>query len=339
MDYRKLTAEHWNNLDSTGSFVSGYISTLLTAKENNTSDIHIFKDESDHMHFSIKTSGLKRKSINDPGVNGLQIKLTKFRLENKEVNEFIDIKCTISSYVNEFTEVVKEISHAILEEKEKPEKAIKRITNNWISFWANQCKNILSEERQIGLICELLFLKKLCTINSDKALNFWVGPLGEKHDFNFTDWSFEVKGTRKKDCIHTINGIDQLQSNNKKKLAFLSYMVSLKADSTDHSINLPTLIKQIKLDHFSKKPNLIVRLNELLAGAGYSPIHNKEYSYFNLEVNSNTFYEVNENFPKLTSNMLTGMIHKRVFKIRYDISLEGLTGTDIDLIPIGDYFY
>lgn len=218
MKYNKLTTDKWNELDSSGSLVSGYKSTWLSLNDNEESNLNIFKDENNHYHLAIKVMGLKNDDVEDPGVNGLQVSLTKYRIGKGDVNQFIDVQCRIQSYLKEFTEVVKEIAHCILKEKEKPEVATKKVISNWVSFWANQRTSILSEEDQIGMICELLFLEKLCEINPEKALNSWRGPLGEKHDFNFTDWNIEVKGTRKKVRTHTINGIEQLMPSKNKTL-------------------------------------------------------------------------------------------------------------------------
>lgn len=339
MNYKKLTADKWGNLDSSGSLVSGYKSAWLSIKDNEESDLHIFKDEAGHNHLAIKAPGLRKDAIEDPGVNGLQVELARYRFGDGEVNQFVDIRCGIESYVEEFTEVVREIAHAILVDEEKPEKATKHIINNWVSFWANQRKNILSEEDQIGLICELLFLEKLCDLNSGKALSTWTGPLGEKHDFNFTDWNLEVKGTRKRGRIHTVNGIEQLQPSYNKKLGFISFMVSAGRETKGNTKNLPSLIGKITQNYLKDKPDLVVRFNELLAGNGYNPVHRNEYIKFNVEVNTATFYEVDDDFPKLTSSMLNEPLDTRVSKVRYDVSFEGITGLDFEEMSIGEYFY
>ena len=225
MDYKKLTVETWKKLDDSGSLVSGYKSTWLALNDQKKSDFHIFRDELDQYHLAIESPKISKNEIEDPGVNGLQIGLVNYKFENGVINQFIDLKCNIAAYLEEFTEVVKEITQAVLEKGEQPLNAINQVVRNWISFWANQRKQILSEEEQIGLICELLTLSKLCKINPSNALNTWTGPLGEKHDFNFTDWNFEVKGTRKTGRIHTINSIDQLKPSNTKKLAFISFIL------------------------------------------------------------------------------------------------------------------
>lgn len=338
MNYLELTAEVWSSLKAPDYESGGYPSIMLGIDESEKSFLHLFKDKNGYYHLAIEASDLQPKDIDDPGVNGLQVKVVDYRFQGGSTTRFIDLTCSIAGYIEEFTEIVREISKAILVDKEQPVNAVNQRINNWISFWANQRKEVLSEEDQIGLICELLFLKKLCALNSDKALSSWTGPLGEKHDFNFINWNFEVKGTRRKGRAHTVNGIEQLQSAYNKKLGFVSFMVSTGRDEKDNTINLPRLIEKIIHDYLKGKPNLVVRFNELLAGYGYNPIHRNEYINFNVEVNNAAFYEVDDNFPKLTINMLKEPLDNRVSKVRYEISLEGIAGLDFEEIRLGDYF-
>ncbi len=337
MDYRNLSVETWKELSESGNRVAGYKSTWLALNDKEESDLHIFKDELGQYHLAIKTTDTENSTFEDPGVNGLQLGMFKYRFEDGEVNQFIDLKCNIVNYLEEFTEVVKEIAKGILINKEQPLSTVNQVIKSWISFWANQKKHILSEEAQIGLICELFILRTLCKINPKNALKSWTGPLGQKHDFNFADWNFEVKGTRKTGQIHTINGIDQLTPPLNKHLGFLSFLVS--ESNGDKAINLNTIIESIVKDFFNNKPDLIVHLNELLAAVGYSPIHAKEYFKFNIEINKATFFEVNNDFPKLTLEMINKPLSTRVSLIRYDISLEGIIGSDLNDINWGDYFY
>jgi Putative PD-(D/E)XK family member, (DUF4420) len=337
MIYNKLNIGTWKTLDNLGNSISGYKSIWLSLKINEKSNLHIFKDELDNYHFVIQAMKVNKDDIEDPQVNGLQIGIFQYKFQNGNSNQFIDMKCNISGYLEEFTEIVKEITKLILENKIKPINAINHVISNWISFWANQNKYVLSKEEQIGLICELLTFNNLCKINPSNALNTWKGPLGEKHDFNFTDWVLEVKGTRKSNRAHTVNGIDQLKPPDNKNLAFLSFIVS--ESNNIKSMNLPSLIDIVISRHFQMKPSFTVRFNELLAGTGYSPVHSEIYRKFNIEIMESTLFIVDDKFPKLTSSMLCLPLSSRVSRIRYDISLEGIKGKKLNEVNWGNYFY
>lgn len=337
MDYKKLKLEVWDRLDESGDFVSGYHSILLAADDTVESGLHIFKDENGYYHFAIEIAGVSKNDIKDPQVNGLQIGIFSYRLKDEKIGQFVDIICSTSGYLEEFTEVVKEISSSILDKEEKPLDAINQTIRNWISFWTKQKTDILSEEEQIGLICELLILETLCNINASNALQSWGGPKGEKHDFTFTDWSLEVKGTRHSKRIHKVNGIDQLKSAKNKRLAFVSFL--LTTSGSNLLINLPSLIESISKKFFIKKPDLLLKFNELLASSGYSPIHAEVYCRFNLEIVDSGFFEVDGDFPKLTSDMLSIPLSSRISSVSYDISLDGIGGKKLDVLSWGNYFY
>ena len=339
MNYSELTPEIWGSLKSPDQVSGGYPSITLSNIEGKKSSLHIFKDKSGYYHFAIEAPGLEPKDLVDPGVNGLHLKLVDYQFQGGPIGRFIDLTCNITGYIEEFTEIVREIAKAILVDGEKPLNAVNQRIINWICFWAAQRKQILVEEDQIGLICELLFLETLCAVDPNEALNAWTGPLGDKHDFNFTDWNFEVKGTRKKGRIHIVNGIEQLDPPYNKRLGFVSFMVSSSKTEKEKSINLPELINKIKFEYLKDRPDLVIRFNELLAENGYSPIHRNEYIKFNVEVNAANLFEVDDDFPKLTHSMLSEPLDTRVSSVKYNISLEGIRSEEFYQLDIRDYVF
>lgn len=337
MNYKSLNIKTWENLKSTGDLASGYQSIWLSVQDRVESNLHIFKDRTGYSHFAIEATNINKYDIEIPNVNGLQVLLISYKFNNGKVSQFIDIICNISGYLEEFTEVVKEIAKAILENGESPLDAVNQTISSWISFWSRQRRELLSEEELVGLICELLILNNLCKINPNIALKSWAGPLGEKHDFNFTDWTIEVKGTRKAERTHIINGIDQLKPYKDKQMAFVSFLVA-KSDNVN-SVNLPVLIESLVKNFFKKQPELTIRFNELLSEGGYNPIHSEEYKKFNVEIAESTFFEVNEDFPKLTSEMINQPLSNRISAVKYNITLDGMAGIDLSNLSWGNYFY
>lgn len=337
MYYKKLIVETWSELDRTGSLVSGYNSRCLSLKDNSVSILHLFVDQVGHFHLAVEVDDLLASNVQDPGVNGLKVEAVSYRLSGNSPQVFLDLTCTIGGYLLEFTRIVKQIAEAILLNHADPANAVFRIIHNWKSFWANRRNEVLSEERQIGIICELLVFMRLCRINPQYALKCWRGPLGEKHDFIFSDWGLEVKGTRRANRVHTVNGIEQLQAPENKQLAFVSFIVTLSENRDSYS--LPDLIIDIRNTFFSGRPNLELHFNELLAGAGYNPVHDDVYRRFLVKVLDSTLYFVNAEFPKLTSQMLNEPLGLRVSGVKYDISLDGMVGVGLASLNWGDFFY
>lgn len=180
-------------------------------------------------------------------------------------------------------------------------------------------------------------MKKLCEINPVNALSSWKGPLKEKHDFIFSDWVFEVKGTRKEGHIYTINGLDQLKPPLGKHLALSSFLAAKSDDSISKS--LQDLIEDIEKKSLNGKADLIEQFYKLLTGCGYSRIHKEEYRKTKFNIYDGKFFTINESFPKLTPDYFKQPLDCRVSGIQYSIDLEGLSGEVFEYIAFGKYFY
>ncbi|MFB6775615.1 PD-(D/E)XK motif protein [Streptomyces sp. NPDC056337] len=81
----------------------------------------------------------------------------------------------------------------------------------------------MSPERRLGLHGELAVLARLArTIGWLTALDAWVGPAGEEHDFALSDVDLEVKTTASESRKHTIHGLGQLTATPGRPLWFAS---------------------------------------------------------------------------------------------------------------------
>ncbi len=336
MDYRKLSTLTWNELDTFGNIVSGYTGRWLSSNDNLASPIHIFKDETKRYHLTIEINGTQLP-VQNVQVNGLSIGPAQYRISGDQPKHVIDLCCNSSGYLEEFTEIAKEISRNILDNHEKPIDAVNRVVRNWISFWSIPNKNILSDNEIIGLICELDILTTLLQINAPLALISWTGPNGSRHDFTFTDWTMEVKGTKNGKHAHIINGIDQLKPVTDKSLAILS-CVLIESDLGD-AISLQSLIDTITEIHLQLRPDLTVRFNELLASVGYSPLYASEYKKRKFKMVESTLFELDDSFPKLTSDDLINPLNSRISSVKYTVTLEGFAGANARALNWGKYFY
>jgi hypothetical protein len=81
----------------------------------------------------------------------------------------------------------------------------------------------LSRERRLGLHGELAVLVRMAeTIGWQAALDTWVGPTGEEHDFALESADLEVKTTASERRRHTIHGLGQLTETAGRPLWFAS---------------------------------------------------------------------------------------------------------------------
>jgi len=327
----------WSEIPKSEKSTDGYLGFFINHANQSKLDLLIFRDENNKKHFVIEINSIKGKEIADPNVNGLRIDVKQFRFNDMELKSFIDLECSLDDYLEEFTEIIKAISTEILIHNQDAVASVNCIIENWKSFWDSRVREILSEEDQVGLLCELIILELLCNINPSMALTSWRGPLGEKHDFVFSDWGFEVKGTRSSKHLHWINGIDQLKKSKNKDLAFVSFLVTMS--KSKNSISIQSLIFTIVTGPLKNKPLLIQNFYSLLISAGYSKVFAEEYEKYCFDIIDCLIFHVDESFPKFTSEDLNKPLSNRVSEIRYKIDLQGLKGENMNGIQMGNYFY
>lgn len=330
MNFLKLNTDVWKGLNSSGTSAIGYKGIWLSTDDETDSTLHIFKDEFDNYHLAIEVNeDIDPKKVIDPKVNGLNVNLSSYLIGGSLRRNFLDIRCNLNGYLPEFTKVTKDICAAILHGAKDPLVAVNEIINKWIAFWNNQTSRILSEEEQIGLLCELTVLRIIAVTNPERVINGWVGPFKERHDFMFDKTSIEVKGTRSGSRTHTINGVDQLLPFPGKDLLFVSFLVSRSEEL--NAISLPFTINEL-YNTLQDYPVLIIRLNELLSNTGYSPLNSDEYESFRFLVSDSQCYWVNNKFPFLTRYNISSPLIERISSIRYDITLEGIPGVSLEKI-------
>lgn len=90
----------------------------------------------------------------------------------------------------------------------------------------------MSRETVIGLFGELLFLESLIgVIGAPAALDAWLGPAAEEHDFVLPDFDVEVKTTLSERRQHHITNETQLMPTSSRPLWFLSVQITRGGDT------------------------------------------------------------------------------------------------------------
>jgi hypothetical protein len=324
---KHLNLENWENLKQPDKAKNYSASTINHADPA----IYIFKDHHGMHHYAIKSDG--KKSFKDPKINGVQIAVNQYNLNKTIIETFIDIKCNSSVYLEQFTYLMDQLTDNLLLNPQNTNETVNKIIGLNRVFWEKQRKIILSKEAQIGLICEMDVLKRIIDI-SPKVINNWTGPNGSKYDFMFTDYSFEVKGTRRDSHVHIINGLDQLDVTENNNLLLISYL-AVETD-TENSLSVDSFVSEIS-ELLNNDLDILEKFNNLLYDSGYSPFDAEEYSKF--EIYDPRSYLVDDDFPKLVRSMLSSTYSDRVSKIRYNVDLEGLKYKSLDKVNFGKYFY
>jgi len=104
--------------------------------------------------------------------------------------------------------------------------------------------SILSVDAQVGLLGELWVAHRLLSSHGRSAVNSWLGPTGQAHDFRFADIELEVKATRGAERRHMISSLTQLVPSPGLRL----YLVSIQLASAGGSpgVSVPTAVGRIQ---------------------------------------------------------------------------------------------
>ncbi|WP_277755882.1 PD-(D/E)XK motif protein [Paenibacillus luteus] len=194
----------------------------------------------------------------------------------------------------------------------------------WQQFFSKINNGGLSLEAQRGLYGELYllryFLKKEC--HPDIVMN-WQGPFRKHIDFLFDGIGLEVKTTFSVKPIKvTISSEYQLEA---KELELL-YLVVLQLEEAEKSgETLFEIILEIR-ELLSEWPTYSKQYETALLAVGYHDVQHELYSIDRYNVNEILYFRINEQFPKIT----TEMIPNHVVNVRYDILLEGLSEFQTD---------
>jgi hypothetical protein len=188
--------------------------------------------------------------------------------------------------------------------------------------------SLLSVERQIGLLGELIVLERLIAKTGVGALDAWIGPTGEPHDFRIQKNEFEVKTTLKPHRIHTIHGAEQLVASDGCTLHLVS--VLLGPPGTDTGVSLAEKINGIK-SAFEKDAIRRDRFTSQLEAVGYRDADSHHYKRRFAIRRPIAIVTIDKTFPALTRpaiQQVLGAGSARIESVQYDLNIEGLVSEE-----------
>jgi hypothetical protein len=200
----------------------------------------------------------------------------------------------------------------------------------WQDFLKKKRNEKLDKPKQMGLIGELTFLKKLFSIiDLRSAIDAWKGPDKYAKDFLISSNGFEIKSKNSGlNAKVKISSEYQLLKDDLNKLFLVVYVIDNSSKSNQRAFILNDLISEIR--EFIKKndPDCLAIFNSKINDYGFSDDHNYSKDYW---ISQDTFYifGVEEEFPKIT---VEDIDRKFLSRVNYELSLTDLEGFSIDNI-------
>jgi len=313
-NYRSILKEHWEKLNKEKSEQENSSYSKILLDTLTPCDFYIALDIVDNTQMLIieTTPDTLLSTHVYPNISGLEI-WPKY--SNGKTKIFLKV---ISEKYNELFEslCIDLITEAINTKKAKD--CINQFfykLHIWKDFFKNMKIKSLTDNSAQGLFGELYFINNICSnnISIEKSILSWEGPSGSEHDFKFENGAIEVKTTKPRSSDITISNVDQLDNEKCTNLFLIHFMIERIQREESSTLNLPKLIKKIR-KKIKDTPTLIL-FDKKLISSGY--IDNQfDNLYFN--VTDSFYYEVKDDFPRLTSLNIA----KNIKNVKYIIDIS-----------------
>ena len=251
--------------------------------------------------------------------NGFQISMqTLMDPKSKEDLPFIELSNVGSIDVILFGAFLDELFKSIEEENGLLLEEIKNLLEKWKNLLSLDTEKVMSLGSVIGLFGELLLLDHLVNGKKIATLDNWVGPSGNRHDFEFLQHSIEVKSTTVKNGNDIqLNGVTQLESYPGKTVTILR----IKLEIEPNGVSLPQLIKKIMQ---ANSINL-EKFKEKLLKVGYRSDKEDHYRKLCFQPIEFQIIPVDSKFPRITAESLLDIDPAaRIRDVEYVVNVTGL---------------
>jgi hypothetical protein len=188
-------------------------------------------------------------------------------------------------------------------------------------------RHLLDDNRQIGLMGELLFLAKASAeLGWNTTARCWFGPNSEEHDFVLPAVDAEVKTTTKERRIHDISSLTQLLPKQGRALYLVSVQLTACGDIRG-ALSLPKIVASTLAQAEKASSESADRIRAQLQRLGW---HDEDAGHYGSNYSLRTpieAAEVDNEFPAIvpaTIARLSGKSMSRFETVAYSINVDGL---------------
>lgn len=181
----------------------------------------------------------------------------------------------------------------------------------------------ISEEKQVGLVGELLLFRSLLdAFDEYTVIDWWLGPLAEEHDYAFPAFDAEVKTTLGETRTHVIHGAGQLEPSPGRSLWLVSVQVT-RAGGNPDGVGLPGLIHEIRERLTGTRDRFVRRLSS----EGWDDDDAAMYPTAYVLRTTPAAYLVDDDFPAVTRPRLRSVVPHSdlVSDVTYRVNVSGRT--------------
>lgn len=250
---------------------------------------------------------------------------TKVHLEKRDLRwrggegTFVTVTCSAERLKPVFTTLAEDMVESASGSL-RPGALLRQILDEWRDLLTAERKPLLSREKLIGLLAELMTLREVIRHDPHRDVTVWTGPDGAAYDLQKGGNALEVKGSSSREGLLTeIHGIHQLEPP--QPHGDLHLVLHRFDEVPNGDLTVPDLIREI-LDLGVDRHAFIDRLGR----AGYDLADEAEYARRRFRPTERRVYAVDAAFPRLVpGSFIGGDVPPGVLLVRYTIDLTGPT--------------
>jgi hypothetical protein len=294
------------------------------------SGVWVAKDSSDHHHLLVQVPDETKLDI--PGTHGLGIQVTKHRIPDRPDSTYIDLACLDPAVAATFAAVAADVANqAVQADPQHRLTDVTRTLNEWRWFWGVDPAHLTASDA-IGLFGELWFMIQWAGVSS-ASVQAWHASEGSRHDFQWAEYSVEVKATsRSGPVVHTVQNLEQLEDPENGIL----YLYSLRVARDALAVNTVSSLVEIAVNALGDQPDARADLLQKLGRRGYTPAE-RDQAMIPYRIIEQGLYSVTGGFPRLTRASFTYGLPTGIGVVSYQLEMaachEWQISTDADSWP------
>lgn len=224
--------------------------------------------------------------------------------------QFIDIACHEQSLVDLFGRLTAEVVGLVRDETDSYLTAAYLVLDRWRQLLGQRRAGI-SRDELLGLFAELVVLERTVSGDPSRRIDHWHGPERDRHDFRRSGLAVEVKATAAREgVLVSIHGVEQLDIDPGCRLA----LAVLSLEEHEEGRTVDDVVRSIAAMGADE-----TGLMALAQSTGWRPTAHTE----RFRVRHERWYEVDDDFPKITPATFGGTVPPGVLHITYSVDLSG----------------
>ena len=305
--------EAWTQIRRNRSVPDAISARPLPVNGLQPTDVLLCITQDDNAGVLLRSPG-GRAPLPKPGCGRLVVKREQLLREGSQPVDYIRIECLDSDLETPFAVLASQVvGH--LASGATPSKACMDAVLEFRRLLSRNGGLLPSEDEILGLVGELLLLRKLITANPH-LWQGWNGPLGSARDYSWGTVDIEAKASRMAgESRLTVNGLDQLEPEEGRELLIHHCVLT---DNPMGTIDVPGLVHEIR-EQVSDPEAFETRL----ISAGYLSEQKELWLEHRFTLHGTTTYRVSDDFPRIRrSDFPDGTLPAGVSKLRYDVLLS-----------------